>query len=173
MSKAFPPEGNILKITHNFYWIAKLVFDVSFGWISCNVGYWGQCFGHWSYSRYVWGQPKGKICTKRPWRNFFEIAPNFCWMAKLVCNLGLGWISFKMGGKGAMLSAFVESYFESECESCSKNMEVKDKMAHQELRNSPDTFNPFFRMKCHVWWHGWLTLLELIQYAYFSFSLAP
>ena len=55
-------------------------------------------------------------------------------MIKLVCILGLGWISCNMGVLGAMFPAFFESDFESECdsesecESCSGDMKVPSKV---------------------------------------------
>ena len=73
---------------------------------------------------------KGRNLHKAPWGNFSEIAQNFYLMIKLVCILGLGWISCNMGVLGAMFPAFFESDFESECdsesecESCSGDMKV-------------------------------------------------
>ena len=49
----------------------------------------------------------GEICTKPPGGNFSEIAQNFYLMIKLVCILGLGWISYNMGVLGAMFWTLV------------------------------------------------------------------
>ena len=50
---------------------------------------------------------KGEIWTKRPGGNCLDFAYKFYWMVKLVCILGLGWISCNMGVVGAMFWTLV------------------------------------------------------------------
>ena len=87
--------------------MVKFVCILGLGWIACKIGVVGQCFCHWSYRKYGQGEPKGEICTKPPGENFSEIAQNFYLMIKLVCILGLGWISCNMGVLGAMFWTLV------------------------------------------------------------------